>query len=129
MDHITNRTELEANLRQLEDYRYSSDPLEREFYTNLIKLGICFVVLKKNEKLLWGPSRFVGYRNNSMNLHRRNEEKDGRETTPVITDILGRTPPKPDAYLEELYAAHCEDLGFTARPTGNYGSKRKYWNV
>ena len=89
MDLITNRTELEANLRQLENYRYSNDSPERDFYTNLIKRGICFVALKKNDKLLWGPSRFVGYRNNSMNLHGRNNLKNGRETSPVITGVLG----------------------------------------
>lgn len=126
MDFITNRKELEANLKQLEEYRYSRNLAELDFYTYLIKLGICFVVLTKNKKLLWGPSRFVGYRNNSMALHKENCEKDGRETNPVITDILGCRL-EHDAHLEELYSDHCKDLGFTASPEGPFRHKRKYW--
>ena len=128
MDLISNQPELEANLKRLEEYRYSSDIAERDFYRNLIKLGICFVVLKKNGKLLWGPSRFLGYRNNSMNSHKRNHEKDGRDTNPAITRIL-RRPPEQDEHLEESYSQHCEDLGFTASPAGPFRVKRKYWLV
>jgi putative restriction endonuclease len=128
MDLITKRAELEANLKRLEEYRYSSDPAEQDFYRDLVKLGICFVVLNKDGKLLWGPSRFVGYRNNSVALHIRNDEKDGRETNPAITVIL-RHPPEQDEHLEASYSEHCKDLGFTASPTGAFGIKRKYWLV
>jgi hypothetical protein len=126
MDLITNLAELEANMKRLEEYRYSSDPAERDFYRNLINLGICFVVLKKNGKLLWGPSRFVGYRNNSMTLHIRNGDKDGRDTNPAITDIL-RHRPEQNEHLEKSYSDHCKDLVFSASPTGAFGIKRKYW--
>jgi len=128
MNLITERAELEANLKRLEEYRYSNDTAERDFYRSLIKLGICFVILNKNGKLLWGPSRFLGYRHNSMNLHKRNYEKDGRDTTPAITRMLGR-PPGQDEHFEELYSEHCRDLGFTASPAGPFGVKRKYWVV
>ena len=128
MDIITKRSELEANLNRLEEYRYSSDPAERDFYTNLIRHGICFVVLKKYGKLLWGPSRFLGYRSNSMNLHIRNIEKHGSKTNAAITRILGR-PPEQDEHFEESYSKHCKDLGFITSPSGAFGGKRKYWVV
>lgn len=126
MDLITKITEIEDNLNRLADYRYSSNLEERDFYRSLIQRGIRFVVLKKNEKLRWGPSRFVGYRNNSMKLHLKNDDKDGRETTPAIDAVL-KSHSEPNADVEELYIAHCEELDFTALPTGAFGSKRKYW--
>jgi hypothetical protein len=129
MDLITKITELEANLKRLADYRYSSNAEERDFYRKLIKFGICFVVLKNNEKLLWGPSRFVGYRDNSMTLHKGNAEKDGRDTNPTITAILNNRHPEQDAHFEELYSDHCKDLGFTASPDGPFRHKRKYWSM
>ena len=73
-----------------------------------------------------GPSRFVGYRNNSMKLHLKNDDKDGRETTPAIDAVL-KNHSELDPVIEELYITHCEELDFTALPTGAFGSKRKYW--
>jgi hypothetical protein len=128
MDLITKITELGANLKRLEDYRYSSNSEIRNFYADLIKRGICFVVLKKNEKLLWGPSRFVDYRENPMISHKENCEKDGRETNPVIAHIL-RCHLEQDSDLEGSYSDHCKDLGFTASQEGPFGHKRKYWHM
>jgi hypothetical protein len=128
MNFISNMEELEENLKRLERYRYSDDQSEQKYYLNRIKLGTCFVVFQGKGKLLLGPSRFLGYRNNTIALHMQNDEKDGRKTNPVITKIL-QIPPKYNEHLENLYREHCQQLGFTANPKGTRGVTKKYWLV
>ena len=76
------------------------------------------------------PSRFIGYKKNSMGLHDSNDYKDGRETTPCISSIINNgKAPEHDALLEELFIEYYAFLGFTAREKGSYGVQRKYWRL
>jgi putative restriction endonuclease len=77
-------------------------------------------VLNDNGKLLFGPSRFVGYINNSMSLHESNGERDGRITDKAITKILGKKVNSRE--VEEEYIKFCEVLGIKI-----YSKKRVYW--
>lgn len=72
------------------------------------------------------PSRFIGYVNNSMDAHARNQEKDGKVTNPAITDIIG-TKPQLNETLEDEYKEYCVSLSFKANKAGAFGVKRKYW--
>ena len=127
MKLVTSWSQIEKNLMKLEEYKRSSDQEEIEFYTNLIKRGICFVVYESRGTLYFGPSRFVGYADNDMHSHLANESKDGRETNPAINNIIDSAPEEDDI-LEEEYKRLCESLGFEPKATGPFRLKRKYWH-
>lgn len=55
------------------------------------------------------PSRFIGYADNSMDAHLNNVEKDGKETNPAISKILGAKP-SINSILNQEYARYCEAL-------------------
>ncbi|MCB9106352.1 MAG: hypothetical protein H6633_19230 [Anaerolineales bacterium] len=126
MEFVKTWEEIEKNLMTLEGYRNSGHKAEVDFYLQRIEKGICFVAYERNGKLIFGPSRFVGYLNNNMTTHSANADKDGRETNPRINEIIGN-PPEEDEELEEEYKTYCESLGITPKNTGPFGVKRKYW--
>jgi hypothetical protein len=110
MNFVKKWEDIEKNLVKLEGYRNSSRQEEVDFYLNRIKKGICFVVYEHGGKLIFGPSRFVGYLDNDIDVHLANQQKDGRETNPKINEILGG-PPEEDESLEEEYKKFCKYLG------------------
>ena len=118
--------ELRENIHTLDSYLDKKTEPYYSYAIERIKKGVCFAALERDGGFRFYPSRFIGYRHNSMEAHEKNEYKDGRETTPAITHILGHKP-GPDAALEQAYQAFCETLGFTANPKGAYGVERKFW--
>jgi hypothetical protein len=128
MELIDNMSELKENLSTLEKYMNSKDSSEREFYRKLIGNGICFVEYKKENKTIFAPSRFIGYKNNNMLNHINNDMKDGKETTPRINYILQQEC-KQDEECNYLYKLFCNQLGFTANAKGKFGVDRKYWTI
>ena len=66
--------------------------------------------------------KFIGYKNNTMNKHQHNLDKDGRETNPIITSILHVKTCAPNETLENEYIRYCNSLDI--KP---YKYKRKYW--
>ncbi len=89
MELINSIRDLEENLLTLEKYKESDDYRYVKFYKDLIKRGRCFGAYKKNGQYLFAPSRFIGYKNNNMEDHLANDEKDGKETNPVIDKMIG----------------------------------------
>ena len=128
MKTIGNINELKANLQRIDDYLVSRKDPEYSFAINLVKRGTCFVVLKVKDSYKFYPSRFIGYTSNSMDAHLENESRDGRETNPAISEILG-SKPVPNTEFDKYYKEYCETLGFTANDRGTFGVERKYWNV
>jgi hypothetical protein len=106
---IKNIDELRSNLLVLDNY-LSKDEEEEKFAKNLVRRGICFVAYKINSEWRFAPSRFIGYANNSMSIHKGNYEKDGRKTNPVISRVIKREL-KMDDSLEEEYFRYCRFLG------------------
>lgn len=128
MRTVENLKELQANIKTLDKYTNLKKDPEHGFGLGLVKKGTCFVAVKENGTYKFYPSRFIGYVNNSMDAHLNNEYKDGKETNPAISIILGSTPtPNPD--LDNLYREYCESLGFIANEKGSFGVERKYWEV
>ncbi|NTW22904.1 HNH endonuclease [Candidatus Falkowbacteria bacterium] len=87
----------------------------------LIQRGLCFVVKKIGSKFFFYPSRFIGYRNNTLALHAQNEDKDGRVTNLAIRKIFKKDPLQSKS-LEEAYGDY---LGGHGALPGK--QKRKYW--
>lgn len=126
MRFVESRGDIISNLQTLERYRTSAREPERAYLRSLIQKGICFVVAEHRGRTLIGPSRFVGYRDNDMSRHEANDGRDGRETNPVISDLLGSQPtrtPTGERALKRL----CKDLGLAWTDRGAFGVARKYW--
>lgn len=126
MELVSNWREVLENLITLARYKTSNDPVEAEFYRKLVLRGICFIIHEDEGQVFWGPSRFVGYKRNSITSHMANKSKDGRETNPAINSVMGYAP-EPDRGLEDHYKEHCRELGIIPGARGQFGVERKYW--
>jgi hypothetical protein len=76
-------------------------------------------------KPLFSPSRFVGYRDNTLHDHLRNRgSKDlhGSKTTTAIKKFRSR--PLADQNLESEYQKFCVGLGIEIRAKAPFGRKR-----
>ena len=98
------------------------------FALDRIKKGVCFIVREVDGVYRFYPSRFIGYANNSMEKHLNNEQKDGKITNPVITQILG-CHVSPNPIMNKEYCSYCERLGFMAKEKGSFGVERKFWKL
>lgn len=81
--------DIRGNLLALERYRQSNDPAQRAAFAELIKNGLCFVAYGLKGRILFGPSRFIGYAGNSLREHALNGDKDGRQTNAAIEKVVG----------------------------------------
>ena len=98
------------------------------FALSLIKKGVCFIAVKTSDGYRFYPSRFIGYVGNTMSKHLNNDYKDGKETNPAITSVLG-IKLSHSAELEKEYKNYCGKLGFVANDKGAFGVERKYWEL
>jgi len=122
MDFVGNQEELIENIFTLENYLSSSNEEEVQFAKGLVRRGKTICVYKVNGENHFSPSRFIGYKNNSMPNHWENEEKDGRDTNPVISGIIGR--PFSNDTIDEKFIAYAISLGVQA-----HENKRKFWRI
>jgi hypothetical protein len=127
MKTVSNLNELITNIQTLDGYLNAQVDPEYDFALNLIKNGTCFVAMEDSSVYRFYPSRFIGYADNSMDAHLNNVEKDGKETNPAISRILGAKP-SVNSILNKEYA-NCETLGFEPRDKGAFGSERKFWLI
>lgn len=127
MQAIDSIDEIHDNCFTILSYLSEANSENRSFAEHLIAAGTCFLPVYVDEKLLFCPSRFIGYHQNNRTMH-TTSEKDGRQTNKWISRVLNHTPAENAAY-ESQYVQFCSELGFAARPTGSFGVKRKYWNV
>ncbi|MBQ8687079.1 MAG: hypothetical protein IJ512_00865 [Ruminococcus sp.] len=126
MKLVQSLNEIKANIKVLDDYLNSNDEEKISYAKDRLKRGTCFIAVQNEDGFYFYPSRFIGYANNSMDKHDRNSDKDGKETNPAISSIIG-SKPKFNDELEEIYKDYCESLGFTANKAGAFGVQRKYW--
>ena len=123
---INSKEELIKNIETLEDYIKEGKNLEVMEAISLIKRGTCFVAYKFDLALHFGPSRFIGYRDNKLDEHLASENKDGRETNKAIIKIL-ETNPVINHKLNEKYLEYCNSLGIQPSEKGSFGAPRKFW--
>ena len=117
--------QLKENISTLENYLNGKTDPEYSYAMDLIKRGTCFVAVKQgDEKYHFYPSRFIGYEKNTMNKHMNNLYKDGKETNPAISEIIGYKPSE-NKELEAEYKKYCDRLNFVARDKGAFGVARK----
>jgi len=126
MDFVATIEELKNNFAVIDNYLEREIEPQHGYAISLIKKGTCFVAKKAGSGYKFYPSRFIGYINNSMEKHESNDNKDGRETNPAITDVIG-SKPVADTKLDWEYRVYCKNLGFDANAKGSFGVERKFW--
>ena len=106
---IRNIDDLKKQLEKVEDSLKENDLSMKA----LIKKGRCFVSYKCDGKIHFAPSRFVGYRNKTIEMHKEGVKGDGTQTTDQLDSILGKRI-KEDNLLKMLKSAlksYAQDLG------------------
>lgn len=118
MAFINNLDQLSENIQVLDSALLNGS----EDAIDLVGKGRCFVVSDRDGKLSFGPSRFLGYKSNTITKHlKKRNVRDGRETNPLITKVTG-VKKEANSSAEKAYLHHCASLGI--EPTKN---KRTYW--
>ncbi len=88
MELITNFNELVHNIETVEKYLSEKKSSKYHDILQLIKAGRSFIVYKKDNQIKFAPSRFLGYKNNTIEVHLNSIDKDGRKTNVSISKIL-----------------------------------------
>lgn len=109
-------------------FGYRNSEKHKAFFESTIKNRTCFLPFRMNGELVFSPSRFIGYKNNTETRHHKNDLKNGTETNQFISKIIG-VEPKADVLLEEEYKRFCKRISITVNSTGSFGNPRKYWPV
>jgi hypothetical protein len=122
MEFIQNIDDVVANLRVLKQYLKGSNATERDFANDMVRRGKTILVYKLNGSNHFAPSRFCGYKDNTMAAHLVNDEKDGRDTNPVLDELFGKAFYRDG--MEEKFLAYCSKLGIEP-----HDNKRRYWRV
>ena len=118
MTLIGNLEQLHENIQTLYQALNSND----EQAIKLVKLGRCFVVSENNGKLLFSPSKFLGYKENNIPQHiKLRNKRDGKETNPQISRLTGIRK-ELNFSAENAYLAFCDTLNIKPPKC-----KRTFW--
>lgn len=106
---IRNIDDLKNQLEKVEDYLKKKDSSMK----TMIKKGTCFVSYKCDGKIHFAPSRFVGYRNKTIEMHNEGVKGDGRDTTDQLDSILGKRVKEDDLpkMLKSALKSYAQELG------------------
>ncbi len=110
MKVIDSINQLENNLALFEKYFSEGTEEEQRFVCNLIKRGTCFVSYDVGGEIRFSPSRYIGYAENTMDKHEAYTRKDGKETNPAITKVLG-TSLEMNSDIEDKFLEFCRNIG------------------
>ncbi|MDY3069923.1 MAG: AAA family ATPase [Parabacteroides sp.] len=109
-DFIENRIDVIKNIYTLYSYAKSIIEEDKEWALQRFKQGKWYVVESFGNTLLFAPSRFVGYKNNTREKHTSNNEKDGRRTNDKFRE-LKLYKEMADDYLSEQFELFMTSLG------------------
>ncbi len=123
METVDSKEQIAANVLVYDSYRKSRRSDEQEFYAQRLRLGKIFVCLPRDGRVIFCPSRFAGYKNNTMAKHLAFEGKSGSVTTPRISSVLGISH-EANEMAEREYLWLCEAL--KVEPSAK---KRTYWRM
>jgi 5-methylcytosine-specific restriction protein A len=118
--------DLKRNLIEVESYLSpEASEADSDEMRNYIKHGHNFVAYRVGNTYHFAPSRFVGYKDNSLTIHRSNRLEHtvvGTDTDAYINQIL-RKNTQSDG-MESKYQEYCQSLQI--KPDNR---KRKYWSL
>ncbi|PIL11692.1 hypothetical protein P775_28760 [Puniceibacterium antarcticum] len=115
MSLIDDYWDIEDNVSALEAVRKSGRGQEFEIYRSLIAKGRVLLPYLSAEGIAFGPSRFLGYKDNTVAKHAKREHRNGRETTPRIRQVLAQefgftTWNTSDAVANDHFLRFCSAL-------------------
>lgn len=114
-DFVESRIDIIKNIYTLYSYIHGESESDREWALERMKKGKWYVVEPFGNKLLFAPSRFVGYKNNNRTKHSE-EEVNGISTNKTISNIQENNiriyhEVKDDKRLSELFSEFMNELG------------------
>ncbi|AJD92216.1 hypothetical protein JMA_28990 [Jeotgalibacillus malaysiensis] len=121
MQLVNHFSDVLQNIHTLNKYR--DEEVYQNTYRGYIARGSCFLIYKKNGEMYIGPSRFIGYLDNSIEKHESAYEIDGRVTNKKITKILNQ-PCLVNEEAEKLFQEYCNRHGISP-----HIKVRKYWVI
>jgi 5-methylcytosine-specific restriction endonuclease McrA len=124
MKLVNHISQVEKNIELVEFYACEGTEEEREYILDRIRKGKSLVAYEINKEVRFAPSRFLGYKDNTIKKHETSTIKDGRETNTVLNRVL-KTPLEANDTLEDHYIRYCKSLGVEA---SSY-KKRRYWEL
>lgn len=108
-DFVESRIDVIKNIYTLYSYANSAMAEEKEWALQRFSNGKWFVVESIGDMLLFAPSRFVGYKNNTREKHMSNHG-DGTQTNKRLRD-LNLYKEMVDEYLSEQFKCFMATLG------------------
>ena len=116
-DFITTRDDVVRNIDMLYSYLINRDNVdEYSSAIDLFRKGKVYVVEIIDSHICFGPSRFVGYKDNTIEKHRKNHG-DGTQTNNVLSSLYYRVN---DNRLDNLFQQQLSFFGFSV-------GERRYW--
>jgi 5-methylcytosine-specific restriction protein B len=107
---VESDSEVAANFHTFIKLRVSKKPEERAKYASFLRQAKILVVEKIDGKREYAPSRFVGYRRNTLAAHEADTERNGTVTTPKLEEIYDHKWTY-DAEEAERYVRFCRSHG------------------
>lgn len=125
---ISSASELVENIRTVEKYlQMKKNSTEFKKMASLIQRGRNLVAYIVDGEYHFAPSRFVGYTDNSIEKHTKNinnANRNGIESTRVISHEILHDRCLPSDYLEKKYVKYCTKLGVSV-----HKRDRAYWSI
>ncbi|MFV0194566.1 hypothetical protein OBJ93_03690 [Empedobacter falsenii] len=123
MEFVQNKEEIFDNVELFLESLEMGTEQEKAKAIQLIKKSKTFLVIDAEEVMVFAPSTFIGFKENSIsNFTGKLLE---HETNPVLTKIIGSTP-KIDKTLDELFLDFCDEVAINRN---DVGLSRDYWIV
>lgn len=123
MSFVRNLRELESNAFYLADIIHS-DGKDRSIAVELIGKGRAFLPFFYEGKIAFSPSKFVGYRSNTLDTHiKKRAQRDGKDTNREINRILGQRYVE-DVALHSALEQYCISIGANLE-----NHKHRFWTT
>lgn len=127
-DFVTSENDVIKNVMTLDRYR-TGNKSEKKFYSDRIKNGKVFVVLKLDNKYLFAPSKFAGYRDNDLSHKDRLDYRDGRLTDLRMRKLFGEPCEQGSLRYNEIdqaFVEYCRNFGLVA---SSHRRLRRFWII
>jgi 5-methylcytosine-specific restriction protein A len=124
---VENWEQAKANILTLAKYQHGTEK-ERWFHNRTIKNGKLFVTLSTESEYLFAPSKFAGYKSNTLAHADNLVNRDGRITNKVLDKMLGGHLSEGYLYdeIDRTFLAYCHKCSITP---SQHHKKRRYWLI
>lgn len=123
LELVSSKEEILANLIRFSNYQFSKNNSHRNYYKDTLKRGKIFVFADYGGRYIFCPSRFVGYKNCTIQKHQKATNKNGSKTTPKINSLLKKQHDKNEN-AENEYQKLCRELNIAPND-----KERTFWEI